>query len=85
MIQPYSILCHILILNFVTVISSLNVALGLHESAHDAEGAEEGSVVGPGGQAGDDGVVGTLARSQAVRVARRQREIGASASGEDLN
>lgn len=63
----------------------LDVALGLHESAHDAEGAEEGSVVGFGGQAGDDGVVGTLARSQAVRVALRQREIGASASGEVTN
>ena len=41
MIQPYLILCRILILYFVTVISSLDVALGLHESAHDAEGAEE--------------------------------------------
>ena len=61
------------------------MSLGLHEPAHDAEGAEEGSVVGPGGKAGDDGVVGTLARRQAVRVALRQREVGTSASGEVFN
>ena len=61
--------------------SSLDVSLGLHESAHDAEGAEEGPVVGPGGQAGNDGVVGPLPRRQDVRVALRQRKVGASVRG----
>ena len=54
----------------------LDVALWLHESPHDAEGAEEGSVVPLGGQAGDDGVVGPLGRGKTVGVALYQREVG---------
>ena len=58
-------------------ISSLDMSLGLHESAHDAEGAEEGSVAPLGGQAGDDGVVGPLGRGQAVGMALHQGKVGA--------
>jgi hypothetical protein len=50
------------------------VALWLLECAHDAKGAEE-VAVGVGGDARDDGVVGPLARAQAVGVRGIQQEV----------
>jgi len=54
------------------------VALRLHEAAHDAVDAVEGSVVGVGDHGGDDGVVGSLSRCEDVRMARLQREVRAA-------
>ena len=42
----------------------LEVPLGLHEPAHDAEGADRAAI--PGHEAGNDGVVGALARGKGV-------------------
>ena len=52
----------------------LQVPLGLLEGAHDTEGAEQ-LPIGVRGDAGDDGVVGPLARAQAVGVLGVQQEV----------
>jgi len=51
----------------------LHVALRLHEAAHHAERPHRRAVTGQ--EAGDDGVVGPLARCQGVGVARVQVEV----------
>ena len=52
-----------------------HMALGLHEGAHDAEGANSISVLHH--KAGDDGVIGPLPSGQAVVAVLLQGEVGA--------
>ena len=53
----------------------LQVALRLHEAAHDTKGCIKLPIALSGGHAGDDGMVGALVGSQAVRVARINDEV----------
>ncbi len=56
----------------------LHVTLRLHETAHHAEGGVECAVISICCHAGDDGVVGALARLQPVGVIGIETEIGAA-------
>lgn len=56
----------------------LHVALGLHEPAHDAVAGVQATVLRVGDHGGDDGVVGSLPRREAVRVVGLQLEVAAA-------
>ena len=53
----------------------LYMSLRLHEASHDSKAGVELTRRGVGGHAGDDGVVGALARGDAVGVGGIQGEI----------
>ena len=56
----------------------LYVSLWLHESSHDSKAGVELSTDRVSGHAGNDGVIGTLARGETVGVARVKGEISTS-------
>ena len=54
----------------------LDMSLRLHETSHHSEAGIQLSSVGSGGHARNDGVIGSLARSQSIRVGGVQGEVG---------